>query len=232
VGATALLRNARDARAESPRHQAGRILLYAYTAAFAGSLSMLLIKVIGTAVRAAIERRDPERVLLTPGLAGCLCGLALCALVQLGFLHRTLANSPVSYGVPTYQTLLTLLTILVGGIFFNELRTMHWFSMAVFSVGVALAIFGIVLHTPHRSQAEAEAQQRDQQQQQQAQERHPLPPPSAPPPQYGSQLPAESADALCAVEEGAHAPSCSMPAAAGSIGPCQSRPSECSRLLG
>ena len=41
----------------------------------------------------------------------------MCAVVQLGFLHRTLANSPVTYAVPTYQTLLTLLTILLGGIF-------------------------------------------------------------------------------------------------------------------
>jgi hypothetical protein len=45
---------------------------------------------------------------------GSLLGLIACAIVQLSFLHRTLANSPVSYGVPTYQTLLTVLTIISG----------------------------------------------------------------------------------------------------------------------
>ena len=52
----------------------------------------------------------------------------MCALVQLTFLNQTLANSPVSYGVPMYQALLTVLTILTGGIFFSELEAMHGFD--------------------------------------------------------------------------------------------------------
>ena len=61
--------------------------------------------------------------LITGGGGLWLIGLALCAVVQLSFLNRTLANSPVTYGVPTYQTLLTLLTIVIGGIFFDEVCT-------------------------------------------------------------------------------------------------------------
>jgi hypothetical protein len=41
--------------------------------------------------------------------------------------------SQVSYGVPTYQTLLTVLTIIAGGFFFDEFSVMPpkdvvWFS--------------------------------------------------------------------------------------------------------
>ena len=48
---------------------------------------------------------------------------------------QTLANSPVSYGVPMYQALLTVLTILTGGIFFSELEAMHGFDYLAFCCG-------------------------------------------------------------------------------------------------
>lgn len=156
LNAVSFLRGSRDPKPASGREAAGRILLYAYTAALAGSMSMLLLKVVGSAIRAHLEdvpAQDGTRVpLVTAQLAGCFFALVCCALVQLGFLHRTLANSPVTYGVPTYQTLLTLLTILLGGIFFSEFKRMGVFSMLVFASGVALALFGITLHTTHRAQ--------------------------------------------------------------------------------
>ena len=144
----ALLHGARDPKPLNARQGSYRILLYAYTAALVGSMSMLLLKVIGTGVRAKLEH---GRQLLTHGWLACFAGLIACAAVQLTMLHRTLANSPVSYGVPTYQTLLTILTILVGGIFFSEFDTMDWFTFFVFGSGVGLALFGIALHTSHRS---------------------------------------------------------------------------------
>jgi len=88
--------------------------------------------------------------LVTPLWVMCLLGLACCAVVQLYFLNSTLANSPVSYGVPTYQTLLTLLTIVSGGIFFGEFAEMTRIDASLFSVGVALALGGVGLHTHHR----------------------------------------------------------------------------------
>ena len=155
LSASAMLRGSRDPKPATPREGAARILLYAYTAALSGSMSMLLLKVIGSGIRASIERVESGQPppLITPGWVLCLIALAFFACVQLGFLHRTLANSPVTYGVPTYQTLLTLLTILLGGIFFSEFKRMGVFSMLVFASGVGLALFGIALHTTHRSQA-------------------------------------------------------------------------------
>ena len=37
--------------------------------------------------------------------------------------------------------------------FFNEFKQMGMFSMLVFCAGVGVALFGIALHTGHRSQA-------------------------------------------------------------------------------
>lgn len=153
VDAAALYKGARDVKAATARAQTGRILLYAYSAALAGSMSMLLLKVIGTGIKKSLESNFAVP-LLTPAWLICLCGLISCAVIQLSFLHRTLANSPVSYGVPTYQTLLTLLTILLGGIFFSEFRKQGWFTMTIFGTGVGVALFGVALHTTHRSQTE------------------------------------------------------------------------------
>jgi len=134
-----------------------RILLFAYTAALCGANSMLLLKVIGSGLRSFVELRAD---LVTPLWVACLLALVGCAAVQLYFLHNTLANSPVSYGVPTYQTLLTLLTIVSGGIFFSEFAEMGSVDFGLFFVGVAIALFGVGLHTQHRRQLDDEGSQR------------------------------------------------------------------------
>ena len=155
INASSILRGSRDPKPASPREAALRIVLYAYTAALSGSMSMLTLKVIGSGLRATMEKNAR---LITPQWLFCFCGLGFFAAIQLGFLHRTLANSPVTYGVPTYQTLLTLLTILLGGIFFSEFKEMGMFQMLVFCSGVAVALFGIALHTGHRAQTGIEQQ--------------------------------------------------------------------------
>lgn len=127
-----------------------RICVYAYTAALAGSASMLLLKVVGTSMRGYIESSySMESV--TGIFIGSLLGLIACAIVQLSFLHRTLANSPVSYGVPTYQTLLTVLTIISGGFFFDEFSVMPPKDFVWFSFGVAVSLAGVGMHTLHRA---------------------------------------------------------------------------------
>ena len=221
VSVAAMLRGSRDPKPASQREAVFRILLYAYTAALSGSMSMLLLKVIGSAIRARLEQgdlSDPSNYLpiVTPQWLMCLAGLAMCAVVQLGFLHRTLANSPVTYAVPTYQTLLTLLTILLGGIFFSEFQRMGVFQRLVFTAGVGCALFGIALHTTHRSQASHQA--------------HDQPPPAEPHGgQGGVSLPGGGigrGGLPAAVEEGA------VPSSGGLGSPEGARKSERSRLLG
>mmetsp|Transcript_11237 Transcript_11237/g.18826 ORF Transcript_11237/g.18826 Transcript_11237/m.18826 type:complete len:276 (+) Transcript_11237:176-1003(+) len=90
-----------------------RTVLFSYTSALFGSSSLLLLKVVGSGIRAWMES---DTNVVHPIYLSCVVVLVMCAVVQLGFLHATLANSPVSYGVPTYQTLLTVLTIVSGGL--------------------------------------------------------------------------------------------------------------------
>lgn len=103
-----------------------------------------LAQVIGTGLATSM---GSQQRLLTHGFLLSFVGLVCCALVQLGFLNRTLANSPVSYGVPAYQALLTVLTIVTGGLFFGEFGTMASFDQFVFTVGVAIALLGLLLHS-------------------------------------------------------------------------------------
>ena len=63
------------------------------TLTLALTLTLTLLKVVGTGMRGYIQSSySMESV--TGIFIGSLVGLVLCALVQLGFLHRTLANSP------------------------------------------------------------------------------------------------------------------------------------------
>ena len=138
------------------------IVLFSYTSAAFGSASLLLLKVVGSGIRVALQTGTAafgSRLYVVS-----LAVLVLCALAQLAFLHFTLANSPVSYGVPTYQTLLTVLTIVSGGVFFSEFDRMPPAHFVCFVAGVAISLLGVALT---RRTATASSARR---------------PPSAPPP--------------------------------------------------
>ena len=155
-----------------------RIVVFAYTSALFGSISMLLLKIVGSGIRAALETDSafPDGFHLI-----CILTLAGCAMVQLGFLHMTLANSPVSYGVPMYQTLLTVLSIIAGGIYFSEFRHMQPMPFLVFVGGVVISLCGVVLHSTHRHYLEG--QMNESQQQSRVGIPAPTPTPSLTPPE-------------------------------------------------
>ena len=128
------------------------IVLFSYTSAAFGSASLLLLKVVGSGIRVALQTGTAafgSRLYVVS-----LAVLVLCALAQLAFLHFTLANSPVSYGVPTYQTLLTVLTIVSGGVFFSEFDRMPPAHFVCFVAGVAISLLGVALHASHRHRLE------------------------------------------------------------------------------
>ena len=97
----------------------------AYTASVCGALSQLFMKVVSIALHEAAAGGGTGQyagygLLLHPAVAISLVGLVLAAPLQLFLINNTLASSPVSYAVPVYQALLTLLTTAAGGIFFRE----------------------------------------------------------------------------------------------------------------
>ena len=53
--------------------------------------------------------------------------------------------------MPTYQTLLTVLTIIAGGFFFDEFSVMPPKDLVWFSFGVAVSLAGVAMHSLHRA---------------------------------------------------------------------------------
>ena len=63
-------------------------------------------------------------------------------------------------GVPTYQTLLTVLAIISGGIFFSEFQLMQPMPFFFFVVGVVVSLCGVALHSTHRAYLESQLKER------------------------------------------------------------------------
>ena len=94
---------------------------------------------------------------LPPGVVALL-GLAVTAPTQLYLLNTTLASSTVALSVPLYQSLMILLTVTAGGIFFREFDDASAASMAVFGLSVLLVMAGLgalSLHQETKRAAEA-----------------------------------------------------------------------------
>jgi hypothetical protein len=119
-----------------------KTLCNAFTAAGCGALSQMSLKIVATAIRETVNGRP---ALMSLAFWASLFGLAAFAPLQLVLLNSTLANSPVSFAVPVYQTLLIVLTILAGGTFFLEFGTMDAGHGVFFGLGVALSVFGLCI---------------------------------------------------------------------------------------
>ena len=135
----------------------------AFTASGCGALQQVCLKIVATACRETVTEEGGSRALLTPAFWVSLGGLLAFAPLGLVLLNTTLANSPVSYAVPLYQTLLIITTIIAGGTFFLEFGSMDVLHSVLFGLGVVLAIAGLSVlslrkkgdgarrhHRPHR----------------------------------------------------------------------------------
>jgi hypothetical protein len=94
-------------------------------------------------------------IFLHPTVAVAFVGLALAAPLQLHLLNSTLASSPVSYAVPVYQALLTLLTTAAGGIFFSEFNRMSAQRTLVYAGGAAVSLSGLIVLGSAAQEAQA-----------------------------------------------------------------------------
>lgn len=56
-----------------------------------------------------------------------------------------------------YQTLLTVLTIIAGGFFFDEFSVMPPKDLVWFSFGVAVSLSGVAMHSLHRASVDPDA---------------------------------------------------------------------------
>jgi hypothetical protein len=111
----------------------------ASAAAFFGSLSVLCFKGVATVARLMLEGTNQldevgSWVLL---LGACICGPANVTLMNLTF-----EISDASLGMPLYQALVILATIVSGGLFYDEFQT--W-AIEVQAAGEHLRITGFLL---------------------------------------------------------------------------------------
>ena len=115
----------------------------AYAAASCGGITQICLKMVATAARVAVEigSCDP---FFSPVVLGAIGGLLVCAPTQLYLLNSTLGSSPVKYAVPTYQALLVLLSTAAGGTFFLEFRSASPVDLVGFSMGMLVAMSGIL----------------------------------------------------------------------------------------
>ena len=136
------------------------------SAAVFGSLSVLCFKGVATVVRRVLEGHNQLGELGTWLL---LFGAATCAPANVALMNLTFEESDATYGMPLYQALLILATIVSGGLFYDEFGGWAAESIAMgepywivgFVLGVFTLLAGIVLVAVHPGdgtvQAEAEA---------------------------------------------------------------------------
>jgi len=125
-----------------------RTVSSAYVASACGALSQLFMKVLSMALHdagAAANNGARWAILLHPVVGVSLVGVLLAAPFQLFLINNVLASSPVSYAVPVYQALLTLLTSAAGGLFFSEFAKRTLGANALYAGGALTSLAGLVV---------------------------------------------------------------------------------------
>lgn len=139
------------------RRESRLLPLLAYAAASCGALSLCFLKVLALAIRSASEARPPgaRNELLAPHALLALLALLSYAPLQLVLLNCVLAASPVSYGVPAYESLLILLSVVAGGTFYREFDGMSAALTTGFVAGVVVTVCGLAMLALSHAHAEA-----------------------------------------------------------------------------
>ena len=131
-------------------------MLCAYCAAACASLTQVFMKVLSSAVR--VGTRDGASLWREPLLYIAAGGLATSAPTQLYLLNSSLASSSVTLAVPAYQSLVIILTIATGGIFFQEFAGYTPAAAASFVAAVLMVMAGLaVLSYQHQERPTATA---------------------------------------------------------------------------
>ena len=91
-----------------PERSLSWTLYAAASAAACGGLTSICLKTVATGAREAIAAKAIAP-LLTPIVPVAVCGMAICAPLQLYLLNSSLGSAPATYAVPCYQSLLSTL---------------------------------------------------------------------------------------------------------------------------
>ena len=96
------------------------ISMSTFTASSCGALLALALKCLSSTI--SLTATEGWRIWARPTLWFAVIGICLCGPGQLYLLELALASGRTSQVVPLYQSLLIILTISAGGIFYHEVR--------------------------------------------------------------------------------------------------------------
>jgi len=111
-----------------------------------GMITQVAIKQISMAVVSSLQA-SAFIGWRNPTLWAALAAVPFSAPLQLWLLNGTLAAARVGYAVPTYQSLLILMTTAAAGLIFGEFDDVTPTQMAWFAGGVGCAIVGLAILT-------------------------------------------------------------------------------------
>ena len=117
-------------------------LYAAASAAACGGLTSICLKTAATGAREAIAAQSISP-LFTPIVPVAICGMAICAPLQLYLLNSSLGSAPSTYAVPCYQSLLILSNATAAGIFFQEFATLPTPKLCRMGAGFLVSVAGI-----------------------------------------------------------------------------------------
>jgi hypothetical protein len=131
-----------------------KVAWVATSSAIFGSISVLSFKGVATCVRLTLQGDDQMHQLGTWLL---LLSAAICAPANVSLMNLTIEESNATHGMPLYQALLILATIVSGGLFYDEFS--GWVAevdvsdIIGFVAGVCTLVGGIVLvaYQPERA---------------------------------------------------------------------------------
>jgi hypothetical protein len=116
---------------------------YGLGSTLTGSLSNLSFKVVSIAIRVSIEGDMQFDEYMTWVF---LVAAAGGAVLNIFLMNACISAAPPAYGIPVYQSMLVVTTILAGGLFYNEFAQITDPGHIVgFWLGITITVLGIVL---------------------------------------------------------------------------------------
>ena len=125
-----------------PRHGGASPLAALGVCALAGSLSVLALKALGTALRLTLAGADQ----LGDGATWALAALvAACVTTQMAYLNKALDTFPTAVVTPLYYVLFTTATLAASAVLFQDWRRVTAVAAATQACGFLTILAGVAL---------------------------------------------------------------------------------------
>jgi hypothetical protein len=118
-----------------------KVIWCAVSATTFGALSVICFKAISISLRNTFEGHNQFKYF---GTYLMILATAVCAPANVILMNKTFEESSAMYGMPLYQALLILATVMLGGIFYDEFHQLVDDGTTVqFSFGVLISLSGV-----------------------------------------------------------------------------------------